>query len=380
MTMPDLSGYCRAGEISVEDETTNVKGQMAYGNSIPEKLKITIINYLCRKWDECDAGLLIAWLEESDENRQLFRQLVDLWEADQIVKREKDFNPDQIWARLESRMNKKGSHASRFVRLKQLSRIAAIIILTLLIGGTAHYFLQKLTRPSFTSSGIVEYTALYGSKTNLKLPDGSFVWLNAGTTLKYDQGFGNENRDITLSGEAYFEVAENRRLPFMVKAREISVMALGTKFNVKVYPDEKVIEIILLEGSVKVQNHTPGVKRSVILEPHQKAVFQDDRNDFVVSAIKNMADVSWFTGKWIIKNTRLENLAKLLERRYNIDFKFDDERIKDYEFGCIIKDETIEQVLTAITYLAPVKYRIINNHVTLLIDESKINKYKFLLK
>jgi len=158
------------------------------------------------------------------------------------------------------------------------------------------------------------------------------------------------------------------------------VMALGTKFNVKAYPDEKVIETVLLEGAVKVQNHTPGAERSMILEPHQKAVFQDGRNDFTVSAIRNTADVSWFTGKWVIKNTRLENLAKLLERRYDIDFKFDDERIKDYEFGCTIKDETIEQVLTAITYSAPVKYRIINSQVTLLIDESKLDKYKTLLK
>jgi ferric-dicitrate binding protein FerR (iron transport regulator) len=353
---------------------------MTHGNSIPEKLKIAIINYLCRKWDECDADLLTAWLEESDENRQLFSRLINLWEADQIVRREKDFNPDRAWARLESGMSEKRSDVGRFSRLKQISRIAAVLILTLLAGGAGHYLLQKLTRSSFTSSGIVEYTAPYGSKTNLKLPDGSFVWLNAGTTLKYDQEFGNKNRDISLSGEAYFEVVKNRRLPFMVKAKEISVKALGTKFNVKAYPDEKTIETILLEGSVEVQNHTPGEKRSMILEPHQKALFHDDRNDFTVLAIRNTDEVSWFTGKWVIRNTRLENLAKLLERRYNIDFKFDDERIKNYEFGCTIKDETIEQVLTAITYSAPLKYRIINNQVTLLIDESKMNKYKTLLK
>lgn len=353
---------------------------MTHRNSIPENLKITIVNYLCGKWDECDASLLTAWLEESNENKQLFSLLVDLWEADQLVRREKDFDPDQAWARLESEMNEKGSHPGRFARLKQLSRIAAVFVLTLLIGGTGHYFIQKLTRTSFTSSGIVEYTAPYGSKTSLKLADGSFVWLNAGTTLKYDQGFGSNNRDIALSGEAYFEVAKNRQLPFMVKAGEVSVKALGTKFNVKAYPDEKTIETILLEGAVKVQSHTPGEKRSMMLKPHQKAIFYDDCDDFAISGINNTDEVSWVTDKWIIKNTRLENLAKLLERRYNIDFKFDDERIKDYEFGCTIKDETIEQILTAITYSAPIKYRIINNQVTLSINENKMEKYKKLLK
>ncbi len=353
---------------------------MTHKNSIPEKLKITIIDYLCGKWDECDAGLLNAWLEESEDNRQLFSRLVSLWEADQMVRREKDFDPDQAWARLESRMDGKRSAADRFIRLKQLSRIAAVLILTLFIGGTGHYFLQKLFRPSFTSSGIVEYTAPYGSKTSLKLADGSFVWLNAGTTLKYNQEFGVGNRDITLSGEAYFEVAKNKQLPFKVRAEEISVKALGTRFNIKAYPDEKTIETILLEGSVEVQDHTPGGKRRVVLEPHQKAVFHDDRNDFMISEINNTAEVSWFTGKWTIKDTRMENLAKLLERRYNINFEFDDERIEDYEFGCTIKDETIEQILTAITYSAPVKYRIVNNQVTLSNDEDKMEKYKKLLK
>jgi ferric-dicitrate binding protein FerR (iron transport regulator) len=353
---------------------------MTQKNPISEKIKIAIINYLSGKWDDCDSQELTAWLEESDQNRQLFGQIVDLWEADQMVRREKDFNPYRAWHRLEAKIDAKTSSMNRFAGLRLVLRYAAVFILALFLGGAGYYFLQKHGDPAFSSSKIVEYTTPYGSKTNLKLLDGSLVWLNAGTTLKYDQGFGSKNRYIELSGEAYFEVAKNRELPFIVKAKNVSVRAIGTKFNVKAYPEEKTIETILLEGSVKVKDQAAGKQKSVLLTPDQKAIYYSEHGNIIISVIENTAEVSWFTNEWVIKNKKLGELAKLLERCYNIDFTFNDERIKNYEFGGTIKDETIEQVLTAITYSSPLKYKIINNHVTLSIDEDKLSKYKTLLK
>lgn len=353
---------------------------MTQRNSISEKLKITIVNYLYGKWDECDSQILNDWLEESSENRQLFRQLVDLWESDQMVRREKDFNPDQAWHRLESRMDAKHSFIDRFAGFKQIAKYAAVFILALILGGTGHYLMQKHTESAFTSSKITEYTASYGSKTSLKLLDGSMVRLNAGTTLKYDQGFGRKNRYIELSGEAYFDVAKNEGLPFIVKAKEISITAVGTKFNVKAYAEEKTIETVLLEGSVKMQYHIGGKRKSILLDPDQKAIFHTDLNDFTLSVINGNSEISWFADEWVIKNTRMDKFAKLLERRYDIDFTFEDDRVKQYEFGGKIQNETVEQVLTAITYSAPIKYKITNRHVTLSIDETKLSKYKTLLK
>jgi len=351
---------------------------MTQKNTLSEELKISIINYLCGKWDECNTRILIAWLEEDDENKYLFRQLVNLWESEQLARQEKHFNPDHAWAKLESTMKERTSVAGRFSGLKQIARYAAVFILALILGGAGHYLVQKFSVPG--SSEIVEYVAPYGSKTNLKLVDGSLIWLNAGTTLKYDQEFGRENRDIELNGEAYFEVAKNKKLPFIVKTKKISVRALGTKFNVKAYPEEKTTETILLEGSVRIWNQTAGKQKNILLEPDQKAIFHTELNDFAVSDITNTSDVSWFTDKWVVKNKNLEEFAKLLERRYNIRISFSDDRIRNYEFGGTIMDETIEQVLTAITYSAPVKYKIINKQVTLSIDENKLNKYKSLLK
>lgn len=350
---------------------------MAQKNTISDSVKVSIINYLSGKRDECDSVLLTAWLEESEENSRLFRQLIDLWEADQIARRENNFNPDKAWARLESNMNNK---KDSFGLLLRIGRYAAVFILALFLGGFGYSWLQSKFSSGSSSPAVVEYTAPYGSKTHLKLTDGSLVWLNAGTTLRYNQQFGSLNREIELSGEAYFDVAKNRRLPFRVKAKQVSVTALGTKFNVKAYPEEADIQTILFEGSVKLQNYTAEEPSEVFLKPGEKALFNPTTNQFRVMVSPDASEVSWTTDKWIIRKCRLGEFARLLERRYDIEVTFNDERIKEYEFGGTIKGETIEQVLTAISYSAPVKYRIVNRQVSLSIDENKKDIYNTLLK
>ncbi len=353
---------------------------MAQKESISKEIKINIINYLCGRWDECDSNLLNAWLEESCENRHLFGQLVHLWAADQIIRHEKNFDQNKAWTRLEAGLDRKTPVRSRFNRFGQVFRYAAILILAVLAGGIGYHLLQRYTGNIVSSDSLSEYSTPYGSKTSLRLPDGSLVRLNAGTTLKYNQEFGIRNRKINLSGEAYFEVAKNKKLPFIVEAKEVSVMALGTEFNVKAYAEEKVIETILVEGSVKIQNKMKEKNKDFLLHPGQKAMLYTDRPEFFVSPVADNSDVSWTTDVWIIRNTKLNALATLLKRRYDVNFKFEDERIKDYEFGGTIKDETIEQVLTAITYSAPVNYKIINNQVILSINEKNLNKYQTLFK
>jgi len=345
--------------------------------AISDNVKIAIVNYLSGEWEKCDSRLLTDWINESTDHQEQFRQLVDLWELDRINRHEKDFNAGQAWIRLKSEMKPKTSFMNRFTRFNHLRKYAAIMILTL-VAGTVGYLLQKGTIKD-PASAVVEYTVPYGSKTHIRMPDGSGIWINAGSVIKYDQGFGSTNRNLQLSGEAYFEVAKKKDLPFVVRAKGISVKALGTKFNVKAYPEETNIETILLEGRVEVQD-MKNKNEKILLKPNQKAGYSTIENDFSVSAIEDNSEISWYREKWIIRNMNMLQFTKLLERRYNIDFEFEDERIKTYEFGGTIKDETLEQVLTAITYSAPIKYTLKNKHVNLSIDESKLNEYDTLLK
>ncbi len=353
---------------------------MGHNNSISEELKVAIVNYLSGNWNECKSDILNSWLDESSDHRILFQELVDLWEISHTREREKNFDIDQAWRRLESKLEKGNIPFSNRRKFRQVFSYAAVFVLAFICGALGYFLVQRYEGPMISSERVVEYNAPYGSKTSLKLLDGSFVWLNAGTTLKYNQEFGTRNRNVELSGEAYFEVARNKKLPFVVRAKQVSVTALGTKFNVKVYPEETKIETILEEGSVKLHDLGNGRSKDVFLQPGQKAYFNPENSNFSIFQITDNSEVSWHTSKWIIKDTRLEEFSKLLERRYNISIRFRNSQIKNYTFGGTITDETIEQILTAITYTAPIKYTIINNHVTLSIDEEKADRYKPLLK
>jgi ferric-dicitrate binding protein FerR (iron transport regulator) len=117
-----------------------------------------------------------------------------------------------------------------------------------------------------------EIRAPFGARTEIILPDGSAVWLNAGSKIKYMNVFNRDNREIQLNGEAYFKVTKNTDLPFDVKTGDLSIQALGTEFNVKSYDDEDIIETTLVEGKIAIHQGRKQ-KASVYLEPHQQALY-----------------------------------------------------------------------------------------------------------
>ncbi len=346
--------------------------------NIPENVKVAIIDYLSGNWDECESTLLTSWIEENEENQEIFSQLVDLWSAESIIKNEKNFDVDVAWNHIFEKLDGKTSSGTVHANFREILKYVAVFIFALVIGGLGYSLIQK--QNVFIATQVVEYTAPYGSQSDLKLQDGSVVKLNAGTTLKYDTGFGVKNRNIELNGEAYFEVAKNKELPFTVKAKDISVTALGTKFNVKAYDEEKLVSTVLMEGSVQVRNDELSQRKNIILEPNQKAVFNMNDHQFSLAEVDGFSEVSWFSEAWVIQNKSLKEFAKLLERRFDVSIQFNDNQINDFVFGGTFKGETIEQILTAISYSAPVKYKISNNQVTLSIEPNRLNDFNMLLK
>ncbi len=236
------------------------------------------------------------------------------------------------------------------------------------------------------------------------MPDGTSIWLNADTKLRYSVDYGTKNRNIYLDGEAYFKVAKNKKLPFRVNTSGITVTALGTVFNVKAYPEEKVIETTLEEGSVRIDPVVKGkVKKtalSILLKPNQKAVYQKRGQEMSVAGkapeeiVRNepvtepkllpikldtstVTDIrlytSWKDSRWIFKNEKLGSLAVLLERRYDVHIQFENEALKDYAFSGILKEESLEQVLSALSFTAPIRYEIHFKDVRLF-DDNRIKK------
>ena len=202
-----------------------------------------------------------------------------------------------------------------------------------------------------------------GQKTTIMLPDGTTVWLNSDSRLSYDMTYDLKERNVSLSGEGYFEVAKDPERPFTVHTADYEVTALGTAFNISSYETSNEAVTTLVEGKVRV--HSEHIDTE--LTPDQSLTY--DRND--KRYIRSSSVQSYTAGLWrnnelvVSPGTTLEKFAVLLERNYNIAFVFKDESIKDYKFEGIIKNSQLLNVLELISISAPVKYSIDDNTVIL---------------
>jgi ferric-dicitrate binding protein FerR (iron transport regulator) len=366
---------------------------------ITKELKTAIVNYLSGELSNNDKQLLDSWLEKSEANKLIFDQFSDIWRASSHDKLSKQIDADKAWKALQNRISGKNHNAKNFSWV-EFVRIAAVFIIALFLGGLAYHFIDH-KKEVFPAPQFVEYVSPLGSRSFVKLTDGSKVWLNAGSTLKYNNTYGADNRELQLTGEAFFEVAKNKEIPLIVKTSEIDVIALGTKFNVKAYSEEKTIETTLIEGSVKLESSTATIGDNLVLKPNEKAVFTK-KNQSMEMLAQNQPQtktteiiakpkleifesvvpepiISWKDQRWVINNEKLGSLAVKLERRFDVNFIFDNELLKDYSFRGTLEDETLEQIMDAIKFTSPIKYVIDKKTVYVMADGKKMEKFNNLM-
>lgn len=203
----------------------------------------------------------------------------------------------------------------------------------------------------------LEVIAPIGSRTTVQLSDGSTVHLNYGSKLKYPHVFTGNNREITLSGEGYFEVAHQPERPFVVKTAGLDVRALGTTFNVSAYPDADGIEITLIEGKVVLDCPAPDTRGATNVEmmPGQHAIYNVPTGALASSMGQVEKYVAWKDGKLVFDETTLADAATVLNRMFNVDIVVEDD-IKGYPFTVTFEDEPLFQILDLMTIAAPIHY------------------------
>lgn len=227
-----------------------------------------------------------------------------------------------------------------------------------------------------------------GSKTTITLPDGSKVWLNAGSSLTYNKDFGGEIREVNLSGEAFFEVvpatsaATAQRIPFIIHTRHIDVRVLGTSFNVKSYPNDKQTETSLVHGKVEVM--ILNRREKIVLRPNEKLIVNNDdttatltgkpvaagsASSFSVGKVNYikadsiLVETAWVQNKLVFDNESLPEIAQKLERWYNVEIKFSDEKIQAERASGTFENITIQQALDYLKEIAPFHYTMKGNKI-----------------
>jgi hypothetical protein len=207
----------------------------------------------------------------------------------------------------------------------------------------------------------------FGKKSRILLSDGTKVWLNAGSRFAFPSGFSGKNREVYLEGEAYFEVAKSNGRPFYVNTPELQVKVLGTRFNLSAYASDNRVETILLEGKVSVSANTAFglINRELILKPYQRASYnKENRGTSVTSEPEADIYISWTEGWFLFSKENIASVMRKLERYYNIRIVYD-QSFGDSELisGKLDLKETLQEVMTVLSDVAPISFRINGNTV-----------------
>jgi transmembrane sensor len=279
----------------------------------------------------------------------------------------------------------KGEHFLRtFKRHKsKISMISTLLIF--LIAGIFIYNTKGFifhTKDELNSK--IQIVAGKGMRKKIKLPDGTIVWLNSDSKLTYNANINrSKKRVVYLIGEAFFEVAHHKTHPFIVRTNKISIKVLGTKFNVKAYALDQKSEATLINGSIELSvNDRPQQKiilnpseKFALVENHQTAKkgFEEISKDITLMIehinpvqIGNQAyieETSWKDSQLVFNNETFEEIKPKLERWFNVQIRFDMQKAKSYRFTGVLKNENIQEALTAMQLIKPFNFKLNDNDV-----------------
>lgn len=302
-------------------------------------------------------SLLHAFSQQQISERQLDEYYSGKWnEAGRQLPSPATENREEAWKKLLTHIRRDAQTLPRHKnRWLAVASVAAVAILCFMLGLSLHSIHDTHSRELVVS---VEN----GQKANIQLPDGSHVRLNSASELRYASDFGKKNRIVRLSGEAYFEVESDPSNPFIVQTRtDLHVKALGTKFNVKSYPNDDRITGTLVEGKIEVGNSL----FSETLSPNDKITFHTRNGTFRKSHIENADEaIFWMTDQLLFEGETLENIAKILERMYNVTFSFASPDIKEIQYSGRIKNNSMDNVLNLLTTVSPLKYTVSGSQIT----------------
>ena len=326
--------------------------------------KETFIKYLQGNCTETEFEQLVLWFSEcslTESDRGMVQDIWDEFEPEDIPVERIKYT--QVLDKIHHQINV-NQHSTQLVNQKKsikyriltiITRVAAILLLPVL---TLLFYTNLSDRDRYADNlNDLEVEAPAGSRMHIELGDGTRVWLNHGSKLKYPHRFEGENRKVFLTGEAYFEVAHNSAVPFIVGTNRLEVKATGTAFNVSAYPGDDNIETTLVEGKVILYEKETNHEIKALL-PGECLKFETQKNIYTLESEHTEKNIAWKDGKLVFKNERVEDIAKKLARWYNVEVEIANEKVKEFTFTATFMDETLPQVLELMTLATPVNYQL----------------------
>ncbi|WP_373155530.1 FecR family protein [Bacteroides cellulosilyticus] len=341
-------------------------------NTDAKDLELQISNYLSGNCTEEEKETLLAFLANNDDAANTFKEMSAVWAVSSIpaFAEMEDENLSLIKERISlsespaTILNQSRKHISVWLK------VAAAVILLLGCNYFWYIYTENLTEVYTSAESPYEIKVPAGSRTNIVLPDGTEVALNAGSVLRYSRGFGIRERNVTLNGEGFFKVAKDEKIPFYVENNDVRVQVVGTVFNVRGYDDDNYVLVSLLEGRVNLTAVSGSV---MMLYPDEQALYNKSTGRMEKMKSNAGSACDWLDGGLTFENVSFADIAHRLERKFQVKIKIESERLKLEHFsGCFNSNQNISDILKEINVENQYTWRV--NGDTIFITDKKGGK------
>jgi ferric-dicitrate binding protein FerR (iron transport regulator) len=261
---------------------------------------------------------------------------------------------DAIWYRIAKSRKSRQWHL-----YSKVMKYAAVFILAFLMGIGGSYILKK--QGSDYTDMYTEINVPYGERSEVVLYDGTKVWLNSGTTLKFPLVFKEGQRKVSITGEGFFDVAKNSEKPFLVNAGQLDIEVVGTRFNVCAYPDDQKYYTTLEEGKVHATNRFTGERLS--LKPGEQAILDFNTKAISLQTVDTELYTSWKENLLKFENAEFTDVVKKMERWYDVKIIVDETMLFNKRYNMTIKTESLREMLRLLAFTTPMKYEIKEDQV-----------------
>jgi transmembrane sensor len=304
--------------------------------------------YFAGKISKADEKKLFEFIQKEEQNYQQFKD----WERAWMLSEKEDLRTAREWESLQCRIrtheavnpmiSKSGSDLRRWA-------VAIAAMFVLIAGGT---WVVLNTTTFMNKAQYIVFEAPYGEKSKMTFPDGTVVWLNAGSSLKYSNKYNTDDRVVELEGEGYFEVAKKKKIPFVVHTRGYDVVVKGTKFNVTAYPEDSNITTTLMEGAVELLKE----KQHIAMKPGESVTLNVVSGKFTLTKVNPDVSKAWSENRIEYDNISLRELAAKLSRQYDVKIHLLTEEVGDKRFSISLRNqETIGEVMSALKEIIPIQ-------------------------
>ena len=309
------------------------------------------------------------WLEQ-DNNQQLFQQLEIVWEN--IQRKVETYEPDveYYWKELSSRIDRSVSEEDiksenqqktkhKFFR-HLYKKIAVAVLVIAISGGCFYYFL-----PQKTTGDTPQTYFSTTEKSKVILPDGTEVWLNSNTVLTYTKSETPGLREVSLEGEAYFDVRHDAQSPFIIKTDDVSIKVHGTQFNVNSYKASKETVISLYEGSISMKI----ADMDLFLKPGEEAYFNKKSKTINIEKGRIEFSKTWTQDRVRIENKNMREVCRLLSKKYGVEIIVDSSISDNQSYTFTLKDQSLEEVFQIMSTITPINYAFTENQIIITSKE-----------